>query len=135
MIRNDDELKVEFLENGQMIISHHAKRRRWWLFGPIIEKVTRYHGQGTVWRELPSGRRPGTLVERRFADVAAKATWEHSVSTSLAQISRRFADVAVGAKPDKREEPGAANEALRSALEGAEFLRAEFGASIRPEDS
>lgn len=61
-----------------MVITITTTRRRWWLFGPTVERVRQYRGSGTVWYPHPAGKRCNTALSVYLADVWRQARWENN---------------------------------------------------------
>lgn len=70
--------RTEFIDGryGDAIITLTSRRKRWFLFGPIVETVRKYRGSCTVWHHMPSGRRCWTPTEGWLSDIWERATWD-----------------------------------------------------------
>ncbi len=61
--------------SNDYIISKFYRRRKWIIFGEVLETRGRFRGSSTVWRHL-NGSRCGILTESELSDVIAKHEWE-----------------------------------------------------------
>jgi len=46
--------------------------RGWWIF----KQLRTYEGEGTVWHDIETGRRPGTYIEKRLSEIEWKLKYD-----------------------------------------------------------
>ena len=69
-------ISFEWLEYDECILTLTRRRKRWLLFGPIVETVESYRGESTVWHHYPSGRRCGTFTEGFLCNLWQREVWK-----------------------------------------------------------
>ncbi len=71
---------------NEAIITITTVRKRYWLFGGIIQHTVKYRGSCTVWHDMGTGKRPGIDLEGVLISAWQLAKWE------LEDQSDRFVD-------------------------------------------